>query len=141
MPNIHGSPLDLLTLTRLKGIGPVRAETLLSRFGSAEGVFGASASELGSVEGIGPKTANGLGRDLSRARKAAEKDMEQADAMGARLVGIGSPEYPRLLSEIPSRPLVLFVLGSLPEDVNQQHAVGIVGSRRCSVSTGRGCGR
>jgi DNA processing protein len=49
---------------------------------------------------------------------------------GARVLSLGSAEYPRLLAELPEAPPALFVQGRLvPEDAL---AVAIVGSRRAT---------
>lgn len=43
-----------------KGCGPQRATDLLERFGTIEGIKSATAEELSTVEGIGPKTVTAL---------------------------------------------------------------------------------
>ena len=51
-------------LDRLPGIGTVRKEALLARFGSAAGVARASERELAEVPGIGPETARRIRETL-----------------------------------------------------------------------------
>lgn len=48
---------QLFVLQGLPGVGPGRAESLLTRFGSVENVARASAAELAEVAGIGSATA------------------------------------------------------------------------------------
>jgi Fanconi anemia group M protein len=55
---------QLFLVAGLPGVSDVLAERLLSRFGSAEGVFAASASELAQVEGIGSQKASEIRRLL-----------------------------------------------------------------------------
>ncbi len=133
MPNKTPATLDMLALARLRGVGPVRAGRLLARLGSPDAVFGASVSRLCEVEGIGTKTAQGIGRDVPRAREAAARELEQAHALGARIVTQHDEAYPPLLRELPDRPVVLTVLGGLEPAGRDRFGVGIVGSRRCSV--------
>lgn len=123
----------MLAVSRLRGVGPVRASRLLARLGSPDGVFGASVSRLCEVEGIGPKTAKWIARDVDRARGEAARELERADAIGARVVTQLDDDYPPLLRELPDRPVTLTVLGTLEPAGRDRFAVGIVGSRKCSV--------
>jgi ERCC4-type nuclease len=52
--------LQLYVLQGLPGIGPERAERLLTQFGGVEAVMVASRRELQSVPGIGEKTAEAI---------------------------------------------------------------------------------
>ncbi len=137
MPNTDSPPsaatLDMLALARLKGVGPVRAGRLLAAFGSPDAVFGASVSRLCGVEGIGDRTARGIAGDVERARSAARRELESADALGARIVTQLDNDYPPLLRELPDRPVVLSVLGTLEPEGRDRFAIGMVGSRKCSV--------
>ncbi len=47
----------LFLVQALPGVGPALAHRLLGHFGSVERVFGADASALAEVQGIGPKKA------------------------------------------------------------------------------------
>ena len=51
---------QILMLAGARGIGPLRAEALLTRFGSPAGVARASLEELRSVDGVGPTVAAAL---------------------------------------------------------------------------------
>ncbi|MEL6797049.1 MAG: DNA-processing protein DprA, partial [Planctomycetota bacterium] len=137
MPNTDSTPdsglLNMLALARLKEVGPIRAGRLLAAFGSPDAVFGASVSQLCSVEGIGSKTAEGIARDVGRARSASEREIERAAALGARIVTQFDADYPPLLRDLPDRPVVLSVMGTLEPEGRDRFAVGIVGSRKCSV--------
>ena len=123
----------MLALARLRGVGPIRAGRLLARLGSPDAVFGASVSRLCEVEGIGTQTAQGIARDVERARSAARKELDKAEALGARIVTQLDGDYPPLLRELPDRPVVLSVLGELEPEGRDRFAVGLVGSRKCSV--------
>lgn len=50
--------MQLHILQGLPGIGPKRANDLIDQFGTVAAVIAASAKDLASVNGIGPKTAN-----------------------------------------------------------------------------------
>ena len=133
MPNIDPRLRDTLTLVRIRGLGPVRVRALLEVFGSASAVLNASVASLEAVEGIGRKTAEAVGRDRSRAAKEAERELDRAEAIGAQLITADEAGYPPLLRDLPDRPVVLSVLGSLEPEGLDRFGVGIVGSRRCSA--------
>jgi len=56
-------------------------------------------------------------------------ELERCDKAGVEVVTIRDKEYPELLREIPTAPLLLYVKGSWPLNVD---CIGVVGTRRCS---------
>jgi ERCC4-type nuclease len=52
--------VQLKLLQGLPGVGPKKAEAMLSRFGSVAGVLSATEDELQSVEGLGPTLARAI---------------------------------------------------------------------------------
>jgi DNA processing protein len=119
---------DLLALHLAPGLGPCRTAALLQHFGSAARARRASSAELREVAGLGPK----LAEQLARALPAADVDGElrRVERGGARLVALGTPEYPAALAQISDPPHLLYVRGTLtPAD---GLAVALVGSRGCS---------
>lgn len=130
---VPDSTLALLTLTRIRGLGPVRTKAALRSFGSPEAVLGASAASLKRVEGIGGGVASAVGRDQASARRSAIDELEEAAAIGARLVAIDDPEYPALLRPLDDAPLLLWVRGRTDWSGADRFGIGVVGSRRCSA--------
>ncbi|MDQ7070146.1 MAG: DNA-processing protein DprA [Rhodobacterales bacterium] len=57
-------------------------------------------------------------------------EMRAAHAKGARMVCIGSPDYPVSLTEIPDPPPILWVMGQL--DILQRPMIAMVGARNAS---------
>jgi len=53
----RGSAQLRTALDDVEGIGPSRRKLLLRKFGSAEGVLGATETDIASLPGLGPKTA------------------------------------------------------------------------------------
>jgi DNA processing protein len=119
---------DLLALHLAPGLGPCRTAALLQHFGSAARARRAGAAELREVDGIGPK----LAEQLARALPAADVDGElrRVERGGARLVALGTPEYPAALAQISDAPHLLYVRGTLT--AADALAVALVGSRGCS---------
>ncbi|HOW70810.1 MAG TPA: DNA-processing protein DprA [Phycisphaerae bacterium] len=110
-------------------VGPVLFGRLIECFGSAQQALGTSAAQLERVDGIGPTTAD----KIARGREAAEveAEVELAARHGVRIICRDDAEYPRALLHIPDPPICLYVRGQIqPEDAV---AVGIVGSRRCTL--------
>ncbi len=74
-----------------------------------------------AVETVAPLVAPGL--------VASDPDLRKVESSGARVLFLGGPEYPPLVSEITDPPPVLFARGRpLPE----APAVAVVGARRAA---------
>ena len=102
-----------------------RYEELLHTFGSAEEVFRATEEEL-VLSGIGPRLLSGLhGHDLRDSVRIAEYCARE----GIDILVRGKPEFPEMLSDIPTPPYLLYVRGTLP-DMAKELGVGVVGTRR-----------
>src|ERR1051326_8732477 len=118
-----------LALNMLPNIGPVRVRTLLEVFGEPQAILEASAHQLMRIHGSGDEVAN----SITRWRELADLDgeLKRVEKAGAHVLTQQDAAYPKLLREIPSPPLVLYVKGKLDERDN--HSVGVVGSRRTTM--------
>ncbi len=119
---------DLLALQLVPGLGPRRTAALLAHFGGAGRARRARAGELMEVPYIGAKLADEIVRRLG----ATDVDAELARMAnaGARLLVLGTPDYPPGVATISDPPHLLYLRGSLIDaDTN---AVGVVGSRHCT---------
>ncbi len=113
---------------RVRGIGPARLRMLLQAFGDVEQAWHAPADALYAA-GLDRRTLENFLE--TRARVDLAKEAQRVAALGARVLTWESPDYPRLLREIPDAPPVLYVRGELkPED---EWAVAVVGTRRASA--------
>lgn len=115
-----------LALNMLPNIGPVRVRALLEVFGEPQAILTAGESQLKKVHGVGEEVA----RSIARWREHTDLDAElkRIGKAGARVVSQADAEYPKLLREIASPPLVLYVKGRLDE--RDARCVGVVGSRQ-----------
>jgi DNA processing protein len=77
--------------------------------------------------GLRPSVATVLAR-LVREDFAA-REQEQATRAGIAILHLGGPGYPSRLRSIFDPPLVLYARGA---DVTEEHAVAVVGARRCT---------
>jgi DNA processing protein len=111
--------------SKVPGLGPVIGLRLLNAFGSPEAVFGSDISGLRKIEGVGSKLAGSV---LSGSfQEEAKKDLDYCMENDIQVVHLGHPDYPEILEQIASPPLLLFVRGNLSE--KDKEAVSIVGCR------------
>lgn len=122
MSEISPTTGKLLALSMLKGIGPA---TLRKMAGMAN--FEAATPEMLSHQF--PANAFIL-RDAgawSLALEEAEKQVEEAERYGARILSPLDPDYPSLLAATKDDPFLLFVRGSLAPDPAK--SVAVIGTR------------
>lgn len=111
----------------IPGIGPVAVATLLQHFGSLDAAWEASEVELAEA-GITSNAAKSIAEQRRGIDLQAELD--KLERHGVRAIPLDDPDYPRLLREIPTPPILLYIRGTLePED---DLAIGIVGTRRAT---------
>lgn len=107
------------------GIGATRLAALIEYFGGIAEAWHASPGAL-RASGLGSRASDAL--IATRARISLDAEMERVELAGVHFLTLEDDDYPRLLREIPSPPLVLYVRGTLqPSD---EAAVAIVGTRR-----------
>jgi DNA processing protein len=111
--------------TLVKGIGAVRFQRLLDRFGDAESAWRAAPADLAGA---------GLSLKMIERQVAVREKVdlsliwEQIHAKGIQVLTWMDEAYPQRLKEIEQPPPVLYLRGELlPEDT---WAVAIVGTRR-----------
>lgn len=121
--------LSALRLNLIDGIGPRTQQTLLAQFRTPAAVFEANRDELLAVEGIGPKLAASV--LAARHSREPQLELDRCRQAGITLIRRGTTEYPPMLDEICDPPPILYCRGSLR--VQDQLAVAIVGSRRCTL--------
>jgi DNA processing protein len=118
-----------LYFNAIAGLGPVKGKALLDRFGSPQNIFKVADKELASVEGIGT--------DLIEKIRDKEKwlDIKQEISLiqksQVKIVTFEDPDYPQLLKNIHSFPLLLYVKGKF-EEQDYKMPIAIVGMRKAS---------
>ena len=115
-----------LRLIRSPSIGPVSFRHLLARFGSAEAALAA----------VPDLAARGGGRSPNLVTAAAaEKEIAQVEALGARYLMLGQGLYPHLLAELGDAPPLLMAKGDLR--LFERPLVAMVGARNASAAACR----
>lgn len=104
--------LDLIALSMVPGLGPVKIKSLLERTKDTDRIF-----SLSGLRGM-------------RDSEALKREVDFIEKNGIKPVTILDDEYPQGLKEIYDPPAVLFVKGRV-ECLNNA-GIGIVGSRKCS---------
>lgn len=116
--------LDALRLARTENVGPVTFRRLIHRFGSA-------TAALAALPDLARR--GGRSRPLKPfPREAAERELAALARLGARLLALGAPDYPRALAALDDAPPVLSVLGDA--DQLSKRAVAVVGARNASTN-------
>lgn len=116
--------LNWLRLIRSENVGPKTFQSLFKLYGSVEAAIEA-VPQL-SVRG-GKKKPTAI---LSAAK--AKKEIEQAEAFGARIIAACEPEYSELLRHIKDYPPVITVFGQA--SLLNKKAVAIIGARNASAN-------
>jgi DNA processing protein len=111
----------------VRGIGPTKLRALLDYFGDVERAWRASSEELTSA-GLDRRSLENL--LAARAKLDLEQELARIADVGAWVLTWDSPDYPRLLREIPAPPYLLHVKGTITEE--DAWAVAVVGTRRAT---------
>lgn len=116
--------IDYMRLARTGGVGPITYRRLLTRYGSA-------AAALDALPGLARAGGRTAKPDIPAA-KDMQKEVDRLSRIGANLLFLGSPSYPKLLSLLEDAPPVIAVLG----DVATLHlpCVAMAGSRNASTN-------
>ncbi|GAA0603222.1 DNA-processing protein DprA [Paenochrobactrum glaciei] len=119
--------LNWLRLIRSENIGPVTFRDLILHCGSA-------SNALEMIPELSRR-----GGAYRRIRLASldqvSREMEAVERLGARLIGMGEPDYPLYLKNCDAPPPLITVKGDL--SVFAKPPVGIVGSRNASIAGAR----
>ena len=112
-----------LRLIRSDQIGPVTYRQLVQRFGSAQA----------ALDALPDLARRGGGRRLRIASvDEATREFDAVAGFGARLIFLGTPDYPNLLARTESAPPAIAVKGVAA--LLERPAVGIVGARNASAA-------
>ena len=109
-----------LRLARTERIGPVAFAQLVTRYGSA-------VAALEALHGLVRKSAAAPPPSV----EAVEREQAAGDALGARLLVLGDPDYPQMLAALDPPPPILWTRGDI--GLLNRPSVAIVGARIASA--------
>jgi len=120
------SLVDVLRLIRSENVGPVTFFNLVRQFGAAKN----------ALDAIPSLAAKGGRRTpvLCYTAKDAEREIEQVEKLGAKMVRFGEEAYPPLLMSIYDPPPVLTMMGFAHLWQNNKATLAIVGARNASAN-------
>lgn len=110
-----------LRLARTDRIGPVAFTQLIGRYGSA-------VSALDALPDLVRKSGSA---SVPPPVETVEREIAAGDAIGARLLVLGDPDYPEMLATLDPPPPILWTRGRV--DLLNQPSVAIVGARIASA--------
>lgn len=121
----HDEELHWLALKLVPGLGTRKAGKLLEQFGTPQGIFRSSRSEL-EAAGIKGSVAQSISSGCAFEDAVIQhQKMLETDT---KLVPIRDPRYPALLREIYDPPVLLFARGRV--ELLGSTMLGVVGTRR-----------
>lgn len=119
--------LYIMWLNAIIELNPKQKEDLITAFGSAKAVFEANSHDIKSKININSDDLYKI--TSAKTKQPPEKHYEDLVKSGSRFISYLDNDYPYLLSEIPCKPLGLYIIGDMP---TQEYKIAIVGSRRCT---------
>ncbi len=123
---------ELLALSMISGVGPVLARQLLAYYKSGEVIFSRSVEDLMAVPNIGAVVAKKIVE--AHTLEKAEQELELLEKRNIVPLLFDSVEYPSLLRDIPSAPLVLFYRGNRQAlERLGKRTLSIVGTRKATA--------
>ncbi|KLC11506.1 DNA transporter [Xanthomonas perforans] len=122
MSEISPTTGKLLALSMLKGIGPATLRKMASMAN-----FESATAESMSYQFPANSTILRDSLAWKHALDGAEKQVEQAERHGARILSPLDPDYPTLLAATKDDPFLLFVRGSLAPEAAK--SVAVIGTR------------
>lgn len=117
----------LLALHFIKGLGPIKANSLLAHFGSSKQIFAADKKELSSLPTpIHRKIAEQIMAKSSF--EMVEKEMDFCHKNDIQIVSILDSDYPARLKALEDKPIILFKKRNIFPA--QKRVLSIVGTRK-----------
>ncbi len=120
-PTTEEDRFSWLRLLRSRKVGPATFRRLLSEHGSAQNAL-AALPEMARAAGINGYEICPPG--------VIETELKAAQAAKARLVCLGSADFPKALQDVSDAPPLLWAVGDLT--MLQKPAIAMVGARNCS---------
>src|ERR1035437_6741248 len=117
----------IIALNMVPGIGSVKLNRLIGRFGSPENVFEATAQQLSEVDGIGTEII----RYIIHFNNfySVENELKECAEKNIRIITVFDDDYPRQLRNIFDPPSILYCAGLYDKWPANALNIGIVGTR------------
>lgn len=117
----------IIALNMVPGIGSIRLNRLIGRFGAPENVFEATARELAEVGGIGTEIIRYI--TYFNDFYSVENEIKECSDKDIRIITVMDDNYPRQLRNIFDPPSILYCAGLYDKWPANALNIGIVGTR------------
>jgi len=118
----------LLTLGKIKGLGPVRAKYLYEKVGNAKDIFRRHKELNNIITGVNQNLSEVLNDSGSLC--AARQEISYLEKNNIIALTPEDAEYPQRLLQCNDAPLVLFTIGKV--NLNSKHIIAVVGTRHAT---------
>ena len=118
-----------MALTRMVGFNQQQALQLYRQLGDGLTVYEHRHDIGDMIADCSPRLIESL-KNWDDALKRAAAEMEFVNKHGIRALTLSDEDYPARLRECDDAPVIIYYKGNV--DLNRQHIVGIVGTRRCT---------
>lgn len=118
-----------IALTKVRTLNAVNIRLLMKAAGSATEVY----AHRKDIKQLMPEANERLAAALNEmdyAVQLAEREMEFINSKRMRAMTMQDDEYPQRMLECEDAPLVLYCCGDV--DLNRQHVINIIGTRKCT---------
>ena len=127
---VSSSAISLLALMKLKGVGRLKALTIVDRPMDETGFESCREALMHRLaEAHVPHGGPG---QISEAWMKSEEQLNRGEEFGVQVVSFHDEMYPARLRETPDPPAVLFVKGSVPA-LHAPKSLAVVGTREADV--------
>ena len=103
-----------IAATQIPDMGPIKLSRALEKHKTPQAVLSSHTSDP----------------EMSRLLDKADQIQQKVKSLGAQIITIDSPSYPQLLAQIPDAPPVIYVKGTIPNNIDK--SIAVVGTRRCT---------
>ena len=121
--------INMIALTKIKGLTLLNARTLLDNIGSATDIMDMRDAIIEHVPNASQRFIDSM-RNAANCIDAAKAEADFAEDNNIRVLTINDADYPQRLKECDDAPLVLYYCGSA--NLNPKHVVSMVGTRKCT---------
>ncbi len=125
--------LKLRFLSSIEGIGDRKILTLINKFKNLDSIFSVNFHDIINISGFNKITANNILKNISKFQYSKEifiNEFEILEKTGISILTIFNENYPKLLKEIYSPPLILYYYGDI--SILNLNSLAIVGTRNPS---------
>lgn len=127
--------LKQIALTKIKGVGPKTARTLLTYCGSIDNIFEANKKQLLAIPNIRKATIDTI---LSKTcLREAEEELTFIEKHNIQTLWMEDAQYPHRLKQCEDAPLLLYYKGE--SGLNPRRCISVVGTRNATAYGRRLC--